>query len=71
MLYILSLYIKSYICAYIHTHIYSHIYVYIHIYTGFPGKESTCNAGDSGSIPRSEQSPGEVTGSHSSIHGLP
>ena len=69
MLYILSLYIIIYIC--IDTHIYSHIYVYIHIYTGFPGKESTCNAGDSGSIPRLEQSPGEVTCSHSSIHGLP
>ena len=33
---------------------------------GFPGisagKESTCNAGDSGSIPRSARSPGEKIG---------
>ena len=33
---------------------------------GFPGssagKESSCNAGDSGSIPRSERSPGEGLG---------
>ena len=34
--------------------------------TGFPGgsdgKESTCNAGDLGSIPRLGRSPGEVKG---------
>ena len=34
--------------------------------TGFPagsdGKESACNAGDPGSIPRSERSPGEGNG---------
>ena len=65
----LSIYNHIYVHTY--TYIYSHIYVYIHIYTGFPGKESTCNAGDSGLIPRSGQSLGEVTGSHSSIHGLP
>ena len=35
-------------------------------YVGFPGslagKESTCNAGDPGSIPRSRSSPGEGIG---------
>ena len=35
------------------------------------GKESTCNARDPGSIPRSGRSPGEGMGSHSSILGLP
>ena len=65
----LSIYNHIYVHTY--TYIYSHIYVYIHIYIGFPGKESTCNAGDSGLIPMSGQSLGEVTGSHSSIHGLP
>ena len=53
--------------------------------TGFPGgsvgKESTCNAGDPGSIPGSGRSPGEGIGyplqypglenTHSSILGLP
>ena len=38
---------------------------------GFPhssvGKESTCNAGDPGSIPGSVRSPGEENGNHSSI----
>ena len=38
-------------------------YVYICIYTGFPGgsdsKESACNAGDLGLIPRSGRSLGE------------
>ena len=28
------------------------------------GKESACNAGDPGSIPESEQSPGEGIGEH-------
>jgi len=31
------------------------------------GKESTCDAGDSGSIPGSERSPGEGNGTHFSI----
>ena len=38
---------------------------------GFPGgsdgKESTCNAGDLGSMPRPGRSPGEGNGYHSSI----
>ena len=38
------------------------LYILMYIHTGFPGgtsgKESTCNAGDSGSIPGSERSPG-------------
>ena len=38
---------------------------------GFPGgsdgKESVCNAGDMGSIPRSGRSPGEETGNPPSI----
>ena len=38
---------------------------------GFPGgsgsKESTCNAGDPGSIPGSGRSPGEGNGNHSSF----
>ena len=43
--------------------------------TGFPdssvGKESACNAGDTGLIPGSGVSAGEGIGSHSSIPGLP
>ena len=31
------------------------------------GKESVCNTGDLGSIPRSGRSPGEGNGNHSSI----
>ena len=42
---------------------------------GFPGssagKESTCNAGDPGSIPGSGRSAGEGIGTHSSILGPP
>ena len=34
---------------------------------GSAGQESTCNAGDVGSIPRSGQCPGEGHGTHSSI----
>ena len=34
---------------------------------GSDGKESTCNAGDLGSIPGSGRSPGEGNGNHSSI----
>ena len=38
----------------------------MYVYVGFPGgcdsKESACNAGDSGSIPESEGSPGEGNG---------
>ena len=41
----------------------THIYMNVCLYTGFPGssagKESTCNAGDSGSIPRSGRFTGE------------
>ena len=41
------------------------------LFTGFPGgsevKDSTSNAGDSGSIPGSGRSPGEGNGNHSSI----
>ena len=32
------------------------------VYPGSSGKESTCNAGDPGSIPESGRSPGEGTG---------
>ena len=42
---------------------------------GFPGssagKESICNAGDPGSIPGLERSPGDGIGYHSSILGVP
>jgi len=41
------------------------------LHKGFPGgsvgKESTCNAGDLGSIPRSGRSPREGNTTHSSI----
>ena len=38
------------------------------VYVGWAGKESACNAGDRGSIPGSERSPGGVKGNiHSSI----
>ena len=42
---------------------------------GFPGsssgKESACNAGDSGSTPGSGRFPGDGIGTYSSILGLP
>ena len=42
------------------------LYKYIYVYMGFPdssvGKESTCNAGDPGSIPGSGRSTGEGIG---------
>jgi len=45
----IMLYIFTYICVYIY------VYIYIYIYMGFSdgsnGKQSTCNAGDPGSIP--------------------
>ena len=61
-----------------------------HSFYGFPyssvGKESACNAGDLGSIPRSERSPGEGNGNllqysclenpmdrgawHATVHGV-
>ena len=45
------------------------------MYLGFPGssvgKESTCNAGNPGSIPRLGSSPGEGIGYLFSILGLP
>ena len=36
--------------------------MYMGLSDGSDGKESTCNAGDSGSIPGSERSPGEGHG---------
>ena len=40
--------------------------LYVYIYPGFPGssagKESACNAGDSGLLPGSGRSPGEEIG---------
>ena len=43
-----------------------YIYTHTHTYIGFPGvsdgKESTCNAGDLGSIPGLGRSPGEENG---------
>ena len=48
---------------------------FFRFYKGFPGsspsKESTCNAGDPGSIPESGRSGGEGQATHSSIHGFP
>ena len=41
--------------------------IYLGFLGGSDGKESTCNAGDSGSIPGLGQSPGEEGGTHSSI----
>ena len=42
------------------------VYIYMYIYIGFPdssvGKESSCNAGDPGSIPGSGRSTGEGIG---------
>ena len=47
------------------------LYCWSPAYEGFPGdsvgKESTCNAGDAGSIPGSERSPGRGHAAHSSI----
>ena len=60
---------------YIHTHTHTHIYIYVCMYTAqwfsdiyayIPGnsadKESTCNAGDPGSIPESGRYPVEGIG---------
>ena len=50
------------------THIWTYIYTHIHIYIHgekpqwLSSKESTCNAGDTGSIPGSGRSPGEGNG---------
>ena len=47
-------------------YLYMYVYIYTHTFMGFPGysagKESTCNAGDLGSIPGSGRSPGEGNG---------
>ena len=55
---------------------YSSCFFFFFLYIpGFPdssvGKESTCNAGDPGSTPRSGGSLGEGITTHSSILGLP
>ena len=46
------------------TYIYTHIHIYIHGEKPqwLSSKESTCNAGDTGSIPGSGRSPGEGNG---------
>ena len=50
-------YVYMYVCVCVCVCIYIYIYIYLYIYIGFPGstvgKESTCNAGDPGSIPGS------------------
>ena len=54
-----------YVCVYAHICIYIFIQTYTHLW-GFPdgsvGKESACNAGDLGSIPRLGRSPGKGNG---------
>ena len=54
------------LAIYLYDSVYIYIYIYTHIYMGFPnssvGKESTCSAGDPGSIPRLGRSPGEGKG---------
>ena len=46
---------------YTHTHTHTHTYINVYIYLGFPdgseGNESTCNAGETGSIPGSGRFP--------------
>ena len=48
------------------TEVTQHTGMHTYLYWGFPsgldGKESTCNLGDPGLIPRSERPPGERTG---------
>ena len=50
---------------------YMQICIHVYTYMGFPGssagKESACNAGDLGSIPGLERSPGGGQATHSSI----
>ena len=66
----IHIYVCINVCIYIHIHIYVYVCMCIHIHThtfmGFPGssagKESTCNAGDPGSIPGSGRSPWEGIG---------
>ena len=38
-------------CVYIYVYIYIYIYIYMGFSGGSNGKQSTCNAGDPGSIP--------------------
>ena len=60
------------VCVCVCIHIYMYIYpVCYHCFQGFPGgsngEESACNAGEPGSIPGSERSPGAGMTTHSSI----
>ena len=48
-------------CVYTHTHTHTHTHIYIYEFPGGSvGKESAYSAGDLGSIPGWERSPGEV-----------
>ena len=62
-------YMYMYMCIYIY--IYTHTHTHIHSYVGIPrelsGKESTCNAGDVGSIPRLENPLKKKMATHSSV----
>ena len=50
---------------------YDFLWIYVQAHMGFPGsldsKDSFCNGGDLGLIPRSERFPGEGMTSHSNI----
>ena len=47
--------------------VYVCVYIYIYMYIGSDGKESACNAGDPGLVPRSGRATGDGDGTHSSI----
>ena len=63
-MYILTIYI----CVYIY--IYTHIYIFLSFPGGSDGKESACNAGDPGSIPRSGRGPGEGNSWRATVNGV-
>ena len=61
---IIYIHICVYVCVHIHTHTYlfMHVCIYRYVYGfsgGLDGKESTCKAADTSSIPGSGRSPGE------------
>ena len=55
-------YIYTHRCIYMHTLIFVYIYVLLGLPRWFSGKESTCQAGNSGSVPGLGSSLGEGTG---------
>ena len=58
-IYMIYVYIYMCVCVCVYIYIYIYIYVYICVPDSSVGKESTCNAGDPGSVSGSGRFPGE------------